>query len=288
MARTSQDRQRDLAAGRGIGARGRFAAAQNAAAKKASKAAVSKHTTTAPGKKSKKSEQLSTTAAAAVKALALGDCGPGPSAQIREQSKAMVDPAAQKTLIDAFVGFDGYTVPPAAKAVLASAPEQAWLPDSNGVTPFVTACAYGVVPAVKELVAAGADPNSTDPDGQTALSWAACFDSQGFPSVTHGRDRDLNDQMGGKGEVVALLAPSCNPTTVQQAITTARQWHATFRDDLDYHRNDQIEARREQADGEDDEDEEDEDDVEDDEDVQRFQDLVMTTQQMIQALESAH
>ena len=275
-----------MAAGRGIGARGRFAAAQNAAAKKASKAAVSKHATTAAaGKKSKKSKQRSTTAAAAVKALALGDCGPGPSAQIREQSKAMVDPAAQKTLIAAFVGFDGYTVPPAAKTVLASTPEQAWLPDPNEVTPFVTACAYGVVSAVKELVAAGADPNSTDPDGQTALSWAACFDSQGFPSVTHGRDRDLNDQMGGKGEVVALLAPSCNPTTVQQAITTARHWHSTFRDDLDYHRNDQIEARREQADGEDNEDE---DDVDDDEDVQRFQDLVMTTQQMIQALESAH
>lgn len=280
MARTEQDRKRDLAAGRGIGARGRFAAAQ------ASKAAVSERTTTAAGKKSKKSKRLSTTATAAAASAvkALGDCGPGPSAKIQEQSKATVDPAAQKLLIAAFVGYDGYTVDPAAKAVLASAPEQAWLPDSNGVTPFVTACAYGVISAVKELVAAGADPNSTDPDGQTALSWAACFDSQGFPSVTHGTDRDLNDQMGGKGEVVALLAPSCNPTTVQQAITTARQWHTTFRSDLDYHRNDQIEARREEADGEDDDDD---DDIEDDEDVQRFQDLVMTTQQMIQALESA-
>ena len=117
-------------------------------------------------------------------------------------------------------------------------------------------------------------------------------------AVQYAEDRDLNDKMDGKAEVVALLAPSCNPKTVQQAIATARHWHITFRSDLADHVDDHKErlAEEEELDDTADEGTADVDvgevdlvtyDGDDDEDVQRFQDLAMMTAQMLHALESA-
>ena len=240
--------------------------------------------------------------AAAVARLvtALGHREPGLVAKIRGLSKATVDPVAQATLIDAFVLG---RVTPEAKAVLATAPEQGWLLDGNGVSPFITACAYGVTAAVEQLVAVGANPNSTDPDGQTALSWAACFDCEAVRDgpVTHQDCAEcgvegciLKDQMDGKAQVVALLASSCSPATVQQAMSTARESHSVFLSDLAYHVDDHVQASREmrEMDQEFDSSSEVDDDAgeidhmnyQGDWDVSRYQDLVATAEQMIRDL----